>query len=92
MNCFNLFKMSDCGAGYFAFEKPVPRSAFGGSPNELAYVYMRAVPMGWLGAVDVMRFMARRLVFNTCKVPTETELRKDRSSSGKCCHSLHGRF
>ena len=77
MSCFNLFKMPDCWAGYFAFEKPVPRSAFGGNPNELGYVYMRAVPMGWLGAVDVMQSMARRLVFNTCSVPTEAEMRKD---------------
>ena len=41
-------------------------------------MYMRAVPMGWLGAVDVLQSMARRLVFDTCRVPTEAELRKDK--------------
>ena len=34
--------------------------------------------MGWLGAVDVMQSMARRLVFDTCSVPPEAELRKDK--------------
>ena len=34
--------------------------------------------MGWLGAVDVMPSMARRLVFNTCNVPPEAELRKNK--------------
>ena len=33
--------------------------------------------MGWLGAVDVMQSMARRLVFDTCRVPPEADLRKD---------------
>ena len=41
-------------------------------------MYMRAVPMGWLGAVDVMQSMARRLVFDACRVPPEAELRKDK--------------
>ena len=47
--------------------------------HEVSYVYMRAVPMGWLGAVDVTQSMARRLVFDTCRVPPEAELRKDTS-------------
>ena len=33
--------------------------------------------MGWLGAVDVMQAMARRLIFEDCGVPPSTELRKD---------------
>ena len=33
--------------------------------------------MGWLGAVDVMQAMARRLIFKDCGVPPSTELRKD---------------
>ena len=41
-------------------------------------MYMRAVPMGWLGAVDVTQSMARRLVFDTCRVPPGAELRKDK--------------
>ena len=34
MNCLNLLKMPDSWAGYFIFEKPVSKSAFGGDPNE----------------------------------------------------------
>ena len=33
--------------------------------------------MGWLGAVDVMQAMARRLLFGDCGVSPSTELRKD---------------
>ena len=76
VSCFDLFKMPDCWSGYFTFEKPVARSAFGGDPNEVSHVYMRAVPTGWLGAVDVMQSMARRLVFDRSSVPPEAELRK----------------
>ena len=81
MSCFNLFEMPYCWVGNFIFEKPVARSASGGDPNEVSYVYMRAVPMGWLGAVDVTQSMARRLVFDTCSVPPEAESRKDSSQS-----------
>ena len=38
---------------------------------------MRAVPMGWLGAVDVTQAMARRLMFRDCGVSPSTEIRKD---------------
>ena len=72
--------MPDSWAGHLIFEKPVSKSAFGGDPNEVRYVYMRAVPVGWLGAVDVMQSMARRLVFDTCRVPPESELRKIKNS------------
>ena len=57
-------------------------------------MYMRAVPMGWLGAVDVMQSMARRLVFDTCRVPPEAELRKDKElpEPDVAVRSLHGWF
>ncbi len=78
-SCFNLFYMPAAWAGLFAFEKQVPASAFGGSPHEMVYVHMRSVPMGWVGAVDVMQCMARRFVFGRCEVAPSTELRKDES-------------
>ena len=77
LSCFNLFKMPDSWAGFFAFEKPVSSAVFGKDANSVSYVYMRAVPMGWLGAVDVMQAMARRLIFKDCGVSPGTELRKD---------------
>ena len=43
----------------------------------MVYVAMRSVPMGWIGAVDVMQCMARRLVFGFAGVDPATELRKD---------------
>ena len=76
-SCFNLFCMPPAWAGYFAFEKQVPASAFGGSPNELVYAYIRSVPMGWFGAVDVMQCMARRFVLGRCGVAAAAELKKD---------------
>ena len=42
MSCFNLFKMPDSWAGYFTFEKPVSKSAFGGDPKEVSYVCVYA--------------------------------------------------
>jgi len=78
LSCFSLFRMPDSWRGYFAFEKPVSRSAFGGCAHETTLVYMKAVPMGWIGAVDVMQCMARRLVYGTCDVLAASELRKDR--------------
>ncbi|CAK0851598.1 unnamed protein product, partial [Prorocentrum cordatum] len=76
-SCFNLFRMPDAWACYFAYEKQVAESAFGGDPHKLAFVYIRSAPMGWLGAVDVMQAMARRYVFQFGGVHRNTELRKD---------------
>eukprot|EP00972_Heterocapsa_arctica_P078356 11552841-Heterocapsa_arctica.AAC.1 len=39
---------------------------------------MRTVPMGWIGAVDLMQAMARKLVFKTCKIDPGTEMHKER--------------
>ena len=77
-SCFNLFAMPSCWLGLFAFEKEVPRSVVGGPPNEMMRVAMRTVPMGWVGAVDLMQAMARRLVFKTCSVDPKTELHKEK--------------
>ena len=75
-SCFNLFAMPSCWLGLFAFEKEVPRSVIGGSPHETMRVAMRTVPMGWVGAVDLMQSMARRLVFKTCEINPGTEMHK----------------
>ena len=77
--CYHVSIYSRCmipGLGFFAFEKQVSSAAFGKDANNLVYVYMRAAPMGWLGAVDIMQAMARRLIFKDCGVPPSTELRK----------------
>ena len=77
-SCFNLFRMPPCWLGAFAFSKKVPRSVVGGPADEYMYVSIQTVPMGWIGAVDVMQYMARALVFDTCGIDPATELHKDR--------------
>jgi hypothetical protein len=37
----------------------------------------RTVPMGWIGAVDLMQAMARRLVFETCGIDPKTAMNKE---------------
>ena len=77
-SCFNLFRMPPCWLGAFAFSKKVPRSIVGGPAAEYMFVAIRTVPMGWIGAVDVMQYMARALVFGTCGVDPASELHKER--------------
>ena len=76
-SCFNLFYLPEGWAKYMAFEKPVPKSIFGGPADQLCYPCMRAVPMGVVFAVEIMQSMARRFVFKLCDVRRETELNKD---------------
>ena len=76
--CFNIFYLPDEWLGYFCFEKQVPASVIGGNPNDLVYISIRTVPMGWLSAVDLMQPIARKLVFDHAGVPPETEIRTDR--------------
>lgn len=72
-SCFNIFFMPRCWEGYFAFSKKAPSSAFGGPAHTYSYVCMRAVPTGWIGAVDLMQDMARRVVFSKSGTPPDTE-------------------
>lgn len=78
-SCFNLFYLPKAWAGYCAYAKKVPQSAFGGSPNVFSYAYIKAVPMGCTFAVDVMQCMARKYVFKLCQVPSDTELNRNSS-------------
>ena len=54
--------------GFFVYEKQVPASVVGGDPNELVYVGIRAVPMGFIGAVDLVQAWVRKIAF--CRVQT----------------------
>ena len=42
------------------------------------YIAMKCVPMGWVGAVDVMQAVARQLIFQAAGVDPSTELLKDK--------------
>ena len=41
--------------------------------NVLEYVGFRAIPIGWMGAVELLQDVARRLVFRTTRVPAGSE-------------------
>ena len=74
-SAFNLFRMPVAWRGAFAYSKPVPESACpGGDPHKRMYVAITTVPMGWVGAVDLIQHIARRLVFKIAKVPAGTEV------------------
>ena len=62
MECaFNLFRMPPVWKSFFAFAKKVPCSVCpGGDPNKWAHVAITTVPMGWVGAVDLIQHIARR--------------------------------
>ena len=76
-SAFNLFALPACWRGLFAFSRPVPRTAWGGSGSELAYVALTTIiPMGWLGAVDIVQRVARTIVFKAAGLRPGTELLK----------------
>ena len=58
----------------------------GGDPNELMYVGMQTIPMGWCGAVGVIHAAVRTLVFDFAQVPRAIEVTKQ--SSFPECASL----
>ena len=78
-SCANILRMPKAWLGMFAFEKRVPGSVvLGGSSNELKYVAIRCLPMGFAGAADIVQAWIRAVVFGNCDVAESTEVRKDR--------------
>ena len=62
-SAFNLFRMLPVWKSFFAFAKKVPCSVYpGGNPDKWVYVAITTVPMGWVGAVDLIEHIARRKV------------------------------
>ena len=59
-SCFNLFSVPDAWLGFFAYEKKVSRSLFGGPADELTYVSIRSCPMGWTASVDLIQNFIRQ--------------------------------
>ena len=77
-SCFNLFSLPVEWLGFMAFEKKVSKALFSGPPGEFCYVAIRAVPMGWTAAVDLIQNFIRRFSFDTCGIPAELEVRRDK--------------
>ena len=67
-SCFNLFTLPDTWLKYFVFSKKVAATAFGGAPGKMTHVAMRAVPMGWINSVALLRNLLRNLLFKTLRV------------------------
>ena len=76
VSAFNLFRMPVPWRGAFTYAKQVPASVCpGGDPNTMVYLAITTVPMGWVGAVDVIQHVARNIVFKLARVPSTTEVR-----------------
>lgn len=75
-SAFNLFKMPEGWRGMFVYEKRVPSRVLGGNSEEMVYVALRTIPMGWLSAVGVVQFAIRHLAFEVAKLPEEAEIQK----------------
>eukprot|EP00438_Fugacium_kawagutii_P005826 Skav231210 [mRNA] locus=scaffold2958:85828:91822:- [translate_table: standard] len=77
-SCFNLFRLPKAWSGFCTFAKKVSASVFGGSPNDMVYVGMSVVPMGWINSVALMQTVVRTLVFGISGVPEASEVSKMR--------------
>ena len=76
VSAFNLFRMPVPWRGAFTYAKQVPASVCpGGDPNTMVHLAITTVPMGWVGAVDVIHHVARNIVFKLARVPSTTEVR-----------------
>jgi len=76
VSCFNLFRLPPKWAGMCTFSKKVRSSVFGGPPDEMSYVGLQVVPMGWINSVALMQTVVRRLVFGLSRVPEASEVSK----------------
>ena len=75
-SCFNLFRVPPKWSAYFAFAKKVSARVFGGHRDEMVYVGMSVVPMGWINSVALMQTVVRSLVFTRSRVPEDSEVSK----------------
>eukprot|EP00438_Fugacium_kawagutii_P024835 Skav205737 [mRNA] locus=scaffold1496:189452:197472:+ [translate_table: standard] len=76
-SAFNLFSVPDTWLPHFAFSKRVDASAFGGTPGLQVTPALCVIPMGWKSAVTLVQAAVRKIVYGLCRVPRETEVRKD---------------
>ena len=71
---FNVFRLPAVWAGFFVFATRVSAAIFGGAADELCYVGLGVIPMGWIGAVDLMQAVLRFLIYQKALVPLATEV------------------
>eukprot|EP00438_Fugacium_kawagutii_P013458 Skav231262 [mRNA] locus=scaffold2436:51122:57163:+ [translate_table: standard] len=75
-SAFNLFEMPPGWRGMFCYQKMVRGSCLGLGHEEMTYVALRTIPMGWISAVGVVQAAIRHLAFSIAKLPLEQELQK----------------
>ena len=63
VSAFNLVGLQDSWTPCFTFGLQLPACVHGGDANVMEYVGFRAIPMGWMGPVELLQDVARRLVF-----------------------------
>ena len=76
--CFYLFRVPFSWSRYFAFRKPVPRSALGLPPGDGKPVYIasQVLPMGWAAAVTIVQHIHRNIGLKSGVLPEERELHR----------------
>ena len=75
-SAFNLFEMPRGWRGMFVYRTPVHGSVLGLDNDDLAWVALRTVPMGWLSAVGVVQQAIRTLAFDMADLPRDREIQK----------------
>jgi len=83
INCaFYVFKIPPAWLPWFALGWPISGRKLGLDTDELRYLALRVIPMGWLSAVGICQKLLRTLVMREqpggAGLPTSAELRKDR--------------
>ena len=64
------FREPACWTWAFTFSRQVPGSVVPwGDSNRLVWVGIRTVPVGWVGALDVIQHIARHIVFKIARLP-----------------------
>ena len=83
INCaFYVFRIPRAWHQWFALGWPLPGRLLGEDTDELRYLALGVIPMGWLSAVGICQKLLRTLVLRPMPggagLPTESEVRKDR--------------
>lgn len=78
-SAFNLFSMPLGWRGMFCYEKQAKGTCLGLDTEELCYVSLKTVPMGWISAVGVVQAAIRTLAFDMAKIPLGKEVQKWKS-------------
>jgi len=83
INCaFYVFKVPRAWQAWFALGWPISGRLLGEDTDELRYLALGVIPMGWLSAVGICQKLLRTLAMRAqpggAGLPVEAELRKDR--------------